>query len=99
MKTTGSETLDNFYNYINQFSGKISLNDAMNIEEVTDITNLNIQIPEEKSGIELLEELANSHCEECGCEKEDPREKFCNDCLSEFHRQDLREQANREEDL
>jgi len=98
MKTTGSETLDNFYNYINQFSGKISLNDAMNIEEVIDITNLNIQIPE-KSGIELLEELSNSHCEECGCEKEDPKEKFCNDCLSAFHRNDLREQANREAEL
>jgi len=94
MKTTNL-----IYNCLDTFSGKISPNDAMNIEEVTDITNLNIQIPEEKSGIELLEELANSHCEECGCEKEDPREKFCNDCLSEFHRQDLREQANREEDL
>jgi len=94
MKTTNL-----IYNCLDTFSGKISPNDAMNIEEVTDISNLNIQIPEEKSGIELLEELSNSHCEECGCEKEDPREKFCNDCLSEFHRQDLREQANREEDL
>jgi len=92
------KTINQIYNFLDTFSGKISPNDAMNIEEVTDITNLNIQIPE-KSGIELLEELANSHCEECGCEKEDPREKFCNDCLSEFHRQDLREQANREEDL
>jgi len=93
------KTTTQLYNFLDTFSGKISPNDAMNIEEVTDISNLNIQIPEEKSGIELLEELANSHCEECGCEKEDPKEKFCNDCLSEFHRQDLREQANREEDL
>jgi len=92
------KTINQIYNFLDTFSGKISPNDAMNIEEVTDITNLNIQIPE-KSGIELLEELANSHCEECGCEKEDPKEKFCNDCLSAFHRNDLREQANREEDL
>lgn len=93
------KTINQMYNFLDTFSGKISPNGAMNIEEVTDISNLNIQIPEEKSGIELLEELADSHCEECGCEKEDPKEKFCNDCLSEFHRQDLREQANREEDL
>ncbi len=93
MKTTNL-----IYNCLDTFSGKISPNDAMNIEEVTDITNLNIQIPE-KSGIELLEELSNSHCEECGCEKEDPKEKFCNDCLSAFHRNDLREQANREAEL
>ena len=93
------KTTTQLYNFLDTFSGKISLNDAMNIEEVTDITNLNIQIPEEKSGIELLEELADSHCEECGCEKEDPKEKYCNDCLSEFHRQDLREQANRESEL
>ena len=99
MKTTGSKVIDNFYNFLDTFSGKISPNDAMNIEEVTDITNLNIQIPEEKSGIELLEELADSHCEECGCEKEDPKEKFCNDYLSAFHRNDLREQANREAEL
>ena len=99
MKTTGSKVIDNFYNFLDTFSGKISPNDAMAIEEVTSISDLNIEIPEKKSGIELLEELADSHCEECGCEKEDPREKFCNDCLSEFHRQDLREQANREEDL
>lgn len=92
------KTTTQLYNFLDTFSGKISPNDAMNIEEVTDITNLNIQIPE-KSGIELLEELSNSHCEECGCEKEDPKEKFCNDCLSAFHRNDLREQANREEDL
>jgi len=91
MKTTNL-----IYNCLDTFSGKISPNDAMVIEEVTDVSNLNIQIPEEKSGIELLEELSNSHCEECGCEKEDPKEKYCNDCLSEFHRQDLREQANRE---
>jgi len=94
MKTTNL-----IYNCLDTFSGKISPNDAMNIEEVTDISNLNIQIPEEKSGIELLEELSNSHCEECGCEKEDPKEKFCNDCLSAFHRNDLREQANREAEL
>ena len=93
------KTTTQLYNFLDTFSGKISPNDAMNIEEVTDITNLNIQIPEEKSGIELLEELADSHCEECGCEKEDPKEKFCNDCLSEFHRNDLREQANREAEL
>ena len=93
------KTTTQLYNFLDTFSGKVSPNDAMNIEEVTDITNLNIQIPEEKSGIELLEELADSHCEECGCEKEDPKEKFCNDCLSAFHRNDLREQANREEDL
>ena len=93
------KTTTQLYNFLDTFSGKISLNDAMNIEEVTDISNLNIQIPEEKSGIELLEELADSHCEECGCEKEDPKEKYCNDCLSEFHRQDLREQANRESEL
>ena len=92
------KTTNQMYNFLDTFSGKVSPNDAMVIEEVTDITNLNIQIPE-KSGIELLEELSNSHCEECGCEKEDPKEKFCNDCLSEFHRNDLREQANREEDL
>ena len=93
------KTTTQLYNFLDTFSGKISPNDAMNIEEVTDITNLNIQIPEEKSGIELLEELADSHCEECGCEKEDPKEKFCNDCLSAFHRNDLREQANREAEL
>lgn len=93
------KTTTQLYNFLDTFSGKISPNDAMNIEEVTDITNLNIQIPEEKSGIELLEELSNSHCEECGCEKEDPKEKFCNDCLSAFHRNDLREQANREAEL
>ena len=92
------KTTNQMYNFLDTFSGKVSPNDAMNIEEVTDITNLNIQIPE-KSGIELLEELSNSHCEECGCEKEDPKEKFCNDCLSAFHRNDLREQANREAEL
>lgn len=93
------KTTNQMYNFLDTFSGKVSPNDAMVIEEVTDITNLNIQIPEEKSGIELLEELADSHCEECGCEKEDPKEKFCNDCLSAFHRNDLREQANREAEL
>lgn len=93
------KTTTQLYNFLDTFSGKVSPNDAMVIEEVTDITNLNIQIPEEKSGIELLEELADSHCEECGCEKEDPKEKFCNDCLSAFHRNDLREQANREAEL
>lgn len=51
---------------------------------------------EEMTGIEMLEELADSHCEECGFEKENPNEKFCNRCLGVFHRQDLAEQCNRE---
>ena len=93
------KTINQIYNFLDTFSGKISPNDAMNIEEVTSISDLNIEIPEEKSGIELLEELADSHCEECGCEKEQASEKFCNDCLSEAHRMDLKEQANRESEL
>jgi protein-arginine kinase activator protein McsA len=88
------------HSWLHQFSGKISPNDAMNIEEVTDITNLNIEIPEEKSGIELLEELANSHCEECGCDLSDYRspmdEKYCSDCYSRFNSEDNKFQAQRE---
>ena len=94
------KTINQIYNFLDTFSGKISPNDAMVIEEVTDITNLNIQIPEEKSGIELLEELANSHCEECGCDLSDYRssmnENYCSDCYSKFNSEDNKFQAQRE---
>ena len=86
------KTINQIYNFLDTFSGSISPNDAMNIEEVTSISDLNIQIPEEKSGIELLEELANSHCEECGCDLSDHRssmnEKYCSDCYSRFNSED-----------
>ena len=95
------KTINQIYNYLVTFSGKITRNDAMVIEEVTDITNLNIQIPEEKSGIELLEELANSHCEECGCDLSDYRssmnENYCRDCYSKFNSEDNKFQSQREE--
>ena len=94
------KTINQIYNFLDTFSGKISPNDAMVIEEVTDITNLNIQIPEEKSGIELLEELANSHCEECGCDLSDYRssmnENYCRDCYSKFNSEDNKFQSQRE---
>ena len=77
------KTNESIHNFLDTFSGKISPNDAMVIEEVTSISDLNIQIPEEKSGIELLGELANSHCEECGCDLSDFRSNdpaYCSDC-------------------
>jgi len=62
------------------------VNDQMVMEEMTGNGN----------AYDLLEELADSHCEECGFEKENKNEKFCNRCLGVFHRQDLAEQCNRE---
>ena len=60
----------------------------------------NIIIPEEKSGIELLEELAASHCKECGCDLSDHRstmnEEYCIDCYNEMHRQDVAFESQRE---
>jgi protein-arginine kinase activator protein McsA len=94
------KTINQIYNFLDQFSGKVSPNDAMNIEEVTDITNLNIEIPEEKSGIELLEELANSHCEECGCDLSDFRSDdpaYCKDCYSKDQNLENRFQNQREQ--
>lgn len=49
-------------------------------------------IIEEMTGIEMLEELANSHCEECGCDLSDCRSmesKYCKECYSEMNRQDI----------
>lgn len=53
-----------------------------------------------KSGIELLEELAASHCKECGCDLSDYRstmnEEYCRDCYNETHRQDVAFESQRE---
>ena len=60
----------------------------------------NIMIPEEKSGIELLEELADSHCKECGGDLSDNKstmnEEYCISCYNEMHRQDVAFESQRE---
>ena len=93
------KTTNEIHNYLDCISGKISRNDAMNIQEVTDISNLNIEIPEEKSGIEMLEELADSYCQECGVDLSDRRSddpSFCKDCYSREMNLENRFQAQRE---
>ena len=65
-------------------------------ERLGDVFNPNT----EKSGIELLEELAASHCKECGCDLSDHRstmnEEYCIDCYNEMHRQDIAFESQRE---
>ena len=60
----------------------------------------NIIIPEDKSGIELLQELAASHCKECGCDLSNYRstmnEEYCTDCYSEMNRQDVTFESQRD---
>jgi len=65
-------------------------------ERLGDVLNPNT---EDKSGIELLEELAASHCKECGCSLDsDPSkssDEYCNDCYRMYY-EDIRFQSQRE---
>lgn len=55
---------------------------------------------EEKSGIELLEELANSHCENCGSNLDNNKyydeDKYCKDCSYSFFLEENNFQSQRE---
>ncbi len=69
-------------------------------EKIDSKLNLYDELTEEKSGIELLEELANSHCKECGCSLEsDPSkssDEYCKECFDKMYYEDIAFQSQRE---